>query len=502
MSLSSVKKHAVVVVGGGVSGLYTAAKLVKGGVNDVKVYESRPMLGGRVRTTRDKDGKPLFNDFAWRVGANNTRMLALAKELGIELEEQFTPNQGSPADGHASEPKAGKAPLSVFATNALESGTGAADQKDRESGYAGRGAQVSFPHESHAAKNYVCKNGMNEYVNAIAALLPEDVVQVKHRCLDVRKNEAPGQDGYTVDLAKQEANGEWKVFSVQASTVVLAAPPFSLRQFSVAKQGLNPALFAVHERRLGHIYAKCAADSDQKAPDTSQGENRIYRSVPDNILQQVISGDYGNSIFQAGYACDRFERVWREVGYQGPDALRQEVIKQLDKLATTVLPEVKGLNIEEIFLRIGFVHRWHIEAHVSGKTKEQLSAQAIYPNAGFLPNLHLVGEAFSAHQGWTEGALQTAEDCAEIILNGMDSDSSSPHSKLVTADLNDKSHKLMQYHGVVMDVSDWPACHPGGAGPIRGMTGKDVTDVVENFHGGWPPVLATIFGLQTGTKAK
>lgn len=42
----------------------------------------------------------------------------------------------------------------------------------------------------------------------------------------------------------------------------------------------------------------------------------IYKSVPDSILQQIVSGDYGNSIFQAAYACDRFERVWRELQYQ------------------------------------------------------------------------------------------------------------------------------------------------------------------------------------------
>ena len=45
-----------------------------------------------------------------------------------------------------------------------------------------------------------------------------------------------------------------------------------------------------------------------------------------------------------------------------------------------------------------------------GKSKEQLSQQAVYPNPTNLPRLYLVGEAFSAHQGWTEGALQTAED--------------------------------------------------------------------------------------------
>jgi hypothetical protein len=74
---------------------------------------------------------------------------------------------------------------------------------------------------------------------------------------------------------------------------------------------------------------------------------------------------------------------------------------------------ISGLNlppegwddaITEVHIRIGFVHRWHIEAHVLGKTKEDLSMQPITPNPARLPGLYLVGEAFSPQQGWTVGA--------------------------------------------------------------------------------------------------
>jgi hypothetical protein len=53
---------------------------------------------------------------------------------------------------------------------------------------------------------------------------------------------------------------------------------------------------------------------------------------------------------------------------------------------------------------------------VSGKTKEELSLQAITPNPAKLPGLFLVGEAFSPFQGWTEGALWTAEKAAGILV--------------------------------------------------------------------------------------
>ena len=84
------------------------------------------------------------------------------------------------------------------------------------------------------------------------------------------------------------------------------------------------------------------------------------------FFAQVISGDYGHSIFQAAYACDRFERVWRELQYQGPAVVKAEIESQIGKIVKEgILPQLGDVNIEEVFLRIGFVHRWPIESDVS-----------------------------------------------------------------------------------------------------------------------------------------
>jgi uncharacterized protein with NAD-binding domain and iron-sulfur cluster len=127
-----------------VAGLHTALRLTEAGKTDIQLYEGRGFVGGRIKTTKDKDGNPLYNDFAWRVGETNTQMLALAKELGVELEEQFTPDntghKGSHSDGGVDKPHPvpretpqGRAPLSAYATHCLAS-TNGADEMDRESG--------------------------------------------------------------------------------------------------------------------------------------------------------------------------------------------------------------------------------------------------------------------------------------------------------------------------------------------------------------------------------
>jgi len=155
---SNSEHHEVIIVGGGTAGLFTAKRLQQAGIQDVIVLEARPFVGGRVQTTRDDDDSVLFNDFAWRVGEKNAKMIALAKELDIELIPQTTPECQSAECKHGvlsdmgcdkdakqeikMDVQKGRAPLSDFAAASLKSAT-AADQQDRESGYAGKTSQVS-----------------------------------------------------------------------------------------------------------------------------------------------------------------------------------------------------------------------------------------------------------------------------------------------------------------------------------------------------------------------
>jgi hypothetical protein len=87
---------------------------------------------------------------------------------------------------------------------------------------------------------------MDEYPNKIAAKLPDGVVHTGHRCEDVVKTD----DGYLLTIIIR-GEGKFTTAMMHATTVILATPPVSIRQFSVAKMGLNPVLFAVHQRRLG-----------------------------------------------------------------------------------------------------------------------------------------------------------------------------------------------------------------------------------------------------------
>jgi monoamine oxidase len=514
----------VVVVGGGVGGLFTANRLMKAGIKDVVVLEGRAFVGGRISTTRDEDENPLFNNFAWRVGETNTMMHDLAEELGIKLIKQTTPPEGSKQSKHGVMSSMGckpqespkeipknRGPLSDFAAASLTSAS-SADLQDRESGYAGRSSEISWPDQTHGNDCWFVDGGMDRYANELVKTLPEGCLLLNHRVKEVEKT----KEGYLVSVVKRDGN-DYTPIEIECSQVILAAPPLSLRGLKVAKDML-PALFAVHERRLGHAYVKCKPGlTYPDVPDRSDVPDRVYRKLPDSLMQQVISGDYGKGIFQAAYACDRFERVWRELQYQGSDVVMDQVKKQL-AMISDLKPPPEGWDdaIEEVYIRIGFVHRWQIEAHVLGKNKEELAMQAITPNLARLPGLYLVGEAFSPHHGWTEGALWSGEKVVNIIAKARQSDGKyifdnsmfGKHSGKITL-TKDEDGKLqgentpeaiMTYKGMVIDASEWHKRHPGGAGMIKGHVQEDISDLFDNFHNGWPAPLSTLFGLQIGCR--
>ena len=147
---TQIFRHDVVIVGGGMGGLYTAHQLLnKYGITDIAILESRRGVGGRLVTTHHEDESPKFNDFAWRIGETNTMMHQLAKDFNVELVEQFTP----PSNGTVATqswdtvPRAdGKPPLSNFSAAALESTALAAPFLKPDEGVSSAPAPTGDPH--------------------------------------------------------------------------------------------------------------------------------------------------------------------------------------------------------------------------------------------------------------------------------------------------------------------------------------------------------------------
>jgi len=83
----------VVVVGGGVGGLYAATSLSRSeGVGSVQVIEAQESVGGRMRTHYGADGSPLYEEGAWRISSDHILMMQLCADLGLDMLE--VPSEG------------------------------------------------------------------------------------------------------------------------------------------------------------------------------------------------------------------------------------------------------------------------------------------------------------------------------------------------------------------------------------------------------------------------
>lgn len=80
------ERHDVVVVGAGLAGLRCAADLAAAGA-DVVVLEARGRVGGRVHSHRFADGQWCERGAEF-IDANHTEVLALARELGLEVTQR------------------------------------------------------------------------------------------------------------------------------------------------------------------------------------------------------------------------------------------------------------------------------------------------------------------------------------------------------------------------------------------------------------------------------
>ncbi len=94
---ASASPTRVAVIGAGLAGLHAAHRLHEAGV-DVTVFEASKRVGGRMFTLRDHFPGQVAELGGEFIDSSHTTMHALARELGIELEDRTSASQGLVSD--------------------------------------------------------------------------------------------------------------------------------------------------------------------------------------------------------------------------------------------------------------------------------------------------------------------------------------------------------------------------------------------------------------------
>ena len=83
---------------------------------------------------------------------------------------------------------------------------------------------------------------------------------------------------------------------------------------------------------------------------------------------------------------------------------------------------------------------------------KQAVNNSIQPSIVKLPNFYMAGECFSSYQGWSEGALETAEKVLDAYYN---------NKVYINFYKTIPLKEYLIFDGYIIDVKRWKKVHPG-----------------------------------------
>ena len=169
-------------------------------------------------------------------------------------------------------------------------------------------------------------------------------------------------------------------------------------------------------------------------PGKHTSGTRLCRTC--TTLPRVLGDAAPGFLGQASYSAGRLAEFWHRLAVGDPARFQQ----------------LLGPGAECCFWAEG-VHRFRAAFGFPGHLA--VARACTHPNPKSLPHVLLVGEAWSAHQGWTEGALETVDWALDSLLRGVPP----PEGP------QEGPNFFHLEGGRCLDVSSWEARHPGGTIP-------------------------------------
>lgn len=447
--MSEDLRETVLIIGGGVAGLSVARLLSKEHRVVPLVLEASSRAGGKVKTAYDANGNVKYESGAWRVLKTHRRSVRLFEEVGVDLRPSHTQQRAQP-HRPASSPGLAKWDLNALKRrNPLS-----ADHADLETGEAGSTAGQSDDHGEDTTTDdgwLVSDSGFSKLIEKLA-----DGVRIlrETRVVDVRRSKTD----YVVQCRCLE-NGGFVNRTYAATTIFICVPPHCAERWTILLQWARAQLYAVESRALHVVHARTSAPTNFNV------------ASPTCLLGQSVATQHRNTWFQASISGGRLARFWYHMRLARPS---QYLGLVLEEVRQTLHVLIDPKTVASQFHEHGH-HAWRpTPAFDAGKAV----AACVMPNPKHLPNVFWCCEAFSSHQGWIEGALETAELAVGVFTQ------KTPY--IYPRRLPQKGELIIE--GRIIDASAWAEVHPGGSELIHQHSGTNATDLfyhMRHGNGAW-----------------
>ena len=390
-----------------------------------------------MRTSYDPStGHVEYEAGPWRVPSDHRRVRNLFRRHDLPLVPLATP---TPPHSRGARVRSG---MSIWDSHVLDLGgdVSRADAADRAPGYADQtlAASGTPPYTTGSRTFFVCPNGFSALPERMASAVRD--LRYDHRVTDVTDG-GDRDASFTVHVRRRTGSTSFEDLSLECDVLVVCVPPSNSREWTILQNHARSTLCAVTEGSLSHIYVR-----SPHPPET-------HVRSPDSTLAQTISSQYGNDWFQASYSGGRIAQFWHH--------LRSQSVSKFRTVLYETLRRRMGISVASNAEHR--MHYWprayHLWRPAPGFDLRRAVQHAVQPNPTTCPNLFFAGEAFSSHQAWMEGALETAE----LALRGISHGGDRPVR-------NDET----RVDGRPVDVRAWMQSHPGGAGALQNHAGEDL----------------------------
>ena len=392
----------MIVVGGGIAGLYVARELASKG--PVTVLEKYHMLGGRVHTGHV--GSDSFELGAGRIHSSHKRVLSLVKEYGLKTIDIGGIPQWRPAGANISVENRFEPTWMALLTQIRKLSPevlGSHTLRELSDKILGSSKKLleTFPYRTEleslradlGIKTFDDTLGTQAHYSVVAGGLSQ---LIEGLAADIRKRGGVIHTGVTVTNVTNEG-GKYIVHTndktFEGSKVILCVESEALRKLPVTR-GLR-TLQHLGMAPLIRIYAKY--------PPWFTGADR---TVTDSPLRYIIPINPAAGVIMISYTDGRDTEAWK--GLKG-----SALTKAIQKEVRALFPERK---IPEPLWVKSYEWQGGTTFWKPGSYDPVAESQAILqPRPATMPGLYICGESFSLLQAWMEGSLEHAERLLKLI---------------------------------------------------------------------------------------
>jgi monoamine oxidase len=417
----------IIIIGGGISGLYTAYKLLQKNnkKNDNKklkilILEKNNYLGGRIKTYRTS--KNSWEEGAGRFNTKHVKLLKLIDELGlsdkiinINAKIKFYPS------GKYDEKFIHKSPF-IYINKVIEFSKKITKEELQKLTFIELSKKIlspieikfildSFGYYAQLIKMnswnaiHLFENGMNPKNKFFSLMggMDQIVSRLKDKIIElggkIKLNTNVTDIKY---IDKFYITTECLHKKLKACKVILAVPKPDLLLFHILKQkNIQRMLNSINYKSLCRIYSIFPKDNNNNV-----WFNNISKLTTNNKSRYIIPINKESGLIMISYSDSKFADYWQNLyKTRGISEVNSKLKENTKKTLNIEIPKPIFTKLSYWKCAIGF---WK-----KNKDSQIISKKIIKPIKDI--DLYICGENYSETQGWIEGALETSSNVINRI---------------------------------------------------------------------------------------